>query len=119
VQAESVFLLRYLGDFCRELNSDVLPSHSPNTKAHIRSVTWTTGLFSESGRLIEVLAELDRLALGLVLPVVSARAVGVVLFSFSGSVAADATPNQLHIAQGHGLTLVEDRTSFTSLHRHA
>ncbi len=75
----------------------------PNTNAHILSVTYTTGLFSESGRLNDAV-ELERLALGLVLPVVRVRAVGITTLSLSGSFAEDAAPppSQFHIAQGHG-----------------
>lgn len=74
----------------------------PNTNAHILSVTYTTGLFSESGRLNDAV-ELERLALGLVLPVVRVRTVGVTTLSLSGSFAEDAAPppSQLHIAQVH------------------
>ena len=83
----------------------------PNTNAHILSVTYTTGLFSESGRLNDAV-ELERLALGLVLPVVRVRAVGIKTLSLSGSFAEDAAPppSQLHIAQGHGPPQTADRT---------
>ena len=83
----------------------------PKTNAHILSVTYTTGLFSESGRLNDAV-ELERLALGLVLPVVRMRAVGITTLSLSGSFAEDAAPppSQLHIAQGHGLPQTADRT---------
>lgn len=70
-------------------------------------MTWTTGLCSASGRLNEAV-ELERLAFGLTLPVVKLRAVGVLFLPFSGSMTADALPNQPHIAQGHGLS-VKDR----------
>ena len=74
--------------------------NSPNTKAHILSVTWTTGVFSESGRLKDAV-ELDRLPFGLAFPVVNVRAVDGAALSFSGSVFGVATlPSQDHIAVG-------------------
>lgn len=90
---------------------------SPNTNAHILSVTCTTGLFSESGRLNDAV-ELERLVLGLVLPVVRVRAVGVTTLSLSGSFAEDAAPppSQLHIAQGHGPPIAHSSHRWTSDH---
>ena len=74
----------------------------PKTKAHILSVTFTTGLFSESGRLKDPV----ELALGLAFPVAETRPAADPVVSLSGSFAADAapTPSQLHIAQAHGLS---------------
>ena len=85
----------------------------PNTKAHILSVTWTTGVFSESGRLKDEV-ELDRLPFGLALPVVKARAVDGTTLSFSGSGFGVVTlPSQDHITAGHRLQIVQCETSRT------